>query len=247
MLAVPCYLLWRIGSKIWQSVIVSVVRMVVQLLLVGLYMKWLFACNSVWISLLWLLLMSLVATVSVCRSDRLKLSRLLLPVAGGLFVSSVVLSLFVLLLVVRRSEAFLDARWLVPVAGVLLGQAQQMSGVALGEYYQSLRNDSQLYDYLLGNGATHLEAVMPFVRRAMEKALHPMLANMSVMGVILLPGLFYGQLLGGVNPVDAAVYLIVLIFASISVSVISVVLTLCMADRRSFDLYGRLRSLFRKD
>lgn len=239
------YVSWRIRLRMLHTVLVSIGRMAGQLLLVGLYMKWLFLCNSIWVNLLWVVLMAVVATVSVCRQARLRFGRMWLPVTVGLVATTVGVGLYVLFLLFRPA-AMLDARYAVPVWGVLLGCMQQVVGVALGEYYRSLRHNGQLYDYLLGNGATHLEAVMPFVRQAVEKALQPLLASLSVAGILSVPGLLLGQLMGGVMPVDAAVNVVVITLASVFASVVSVLLTLYLADRRSFDSYGRLRQVWTK-
>lgn len=246
LLILPCYFLWKIKSKMILPYVISMLRMAIQLVLVGVYMKWIFLCNSVWIDLLWLVLMGLVVTVSVSKQANLRLRLMFLPIMTGLIITSIGIGLYVLFILFTPLSMF-DTRYIVPIIGILLGCMHRVSDIALNEFYSSLRYEGQLYEYMLGNGATHLEAIIPFVRRAIEKALKPTLAHLSVAGILTIPGLFLGQLLGGISPMIAALNTVLVFAASVFASVISVVLTIFVADRYSFDCYGRLRRVWRKD
>ena len=61
LMGIPLYIFWRFGVKLVNSTVVATVRMVVQLFLIGLYLKYLFIWNSAWINLLWLAVMVGVA------------------------------------------------------------------------------------------------------------------------------------------------------------------------------------------
>lgn len=245
LLILPCYLLWRIKSLLVRTYIVSMLRLAVQLVLVGVYMKWLFVCNSLWIDLLWLVVMSVIVSVIIAGKAGLRLGKIALPVISGVVTSVTVIGIYVLFLLFNGSSVF-DARYVIPVAGILLGCVQRISSIALEEYFHGLSNEGQLYEYLLGNGATHLEAVLPFVRRAIEKALKPTLSHLSVAGIVTFPGLFLGQLLGGINPFNAALNTVCIFAASAFAAMASVLLALFVADRGAFDCYGRMRRVLRK-
>ena len=129
--------------------------------------------------------------------------------------------------------------YLVPRAAILLNDIGRA-------YYDSLQREQHLYYYLLGNGATHLEAVMPFARQAVEKSFAPCIANMAVLGIVSLPGTMIGQILGGSTPGIAIKYQMMITVITFSASMLSLMLTLRLADRRSFDAHGRLRNVRRK-
>jgi ABC-type iron transport system FetAB permease component len=94
--------------------------------------------------------------------------------------------------------------------------------------------------------ATHLEAVTPFISKAIEKSFMPCIANMAVMGIVSLPGTMIGQILGGSNPDVAVKYQIMIIVITFCASMLSLVITLWLARKLSFDDYGRLRDIMRK-
>lgn len=87
---------------------------------------------------------------------------------------------------------------------------------------------------------------MPFVRRAVEKSFAPCVANMAVMGIVAMPGTMIGQILGGSVPGVAIKYQMMIVVIAFVASALSLVVTLYLADRRSFDIYGRLKDIRRR-
>lgn len=242
MLAVPAYFFWRFCPRLLTKAAMAVARMAAQLALVAFYLYWLFRVDSVVVNLIWLALMSVVGAFSVCSRAHLRNGVMAVPLVAGQVVAVIVVGLYLLLLVFHTAHP-LSARWFVPVAGILLCEAQLACAVALRDYYSGLRRDNQMYDLLLGNGATHLEAVTPYLRHAVEKTFTPILANMAVVGLVVYPELTYGQMLGGFSPLGAVIVTAIIIVASLTVSVVSLIATLFLADRRAFDAYGHLRQV----
>ena len=125
-----------------------------------------------------------------------------------------------------------------------MGNMLSVAVIALNSYYDGLQREHPLYQYLLGNGASHLAAIPPFVRKSVEKAFAPCVANMAVMGLVSLPGTMIGQLLGGSLPGVAIKYQMMIIIITFAASMLSLGITLYLADNRSFDKYGNLRNIF---
>ena len=80
--------------------------------------------------------------------------------------------------------------------------------------------------------------------QSVEKAFAPCVANMAVMGLVSLPGTMIGQLLGGSLPGVAIKYQMMIIIITFAASMLSLGITLYLADNRSFDKYGNLRNIF---
>lgn len=239
LLGIPLWFFYKFGAPLIKSTVTAAARMVVQLFLIGLYLRYLFEWNSAAVNFAWVLVMVLVASFTAARRTRLRKRMIVIPLSVGLMATAVVVGMYFLVLVLRLADPF-DARYFIPIMGILMGNMLGVNVMALNTYYDGLQRDRQLYDYLLGNGATHVEAVTPFVRRAMEKAFAPAIANMAVMGIVSLPGTMIGQILGGSAPGIAIKYQMMIIVITVSASMLSLIITLYLADRRSFDAYGRL-------
>ncbi|MDE6355365.1 MAG: ABC transporter permease [Prevotella sp.] len=242
LMAAPIWFFRMFGVRQIRSTLIAVGRMVVQLFLIGLYLRYLFEWNSPWINILWVLLMVVVASLTASHRTRLRRRVVLLPLMAGLLGAALVVGLYFLVFVLRLPHPF-DARYFIPIMGILMGNMLGVCVMGLNTFYDGLQRERQLYYYLLGNGATHLEAVMPFVRRAIERAFAPCIANMAVMGIVSLPGTMIGQILGGSAPGIAIKYQMMIIVITFSASMLALMTTLHLADRRSFDVHGRLRDV----
>lgn len=139
-------------------------------------------------------------------------------------------------LIVRQDNLF-DARYFVPVSGMILGNMLSANVIALNTYYGTINRERTNYLYSLANGATGAEARAPFMRDALIKSFNPTIASMAVMGLIALPGTMTGQILGGANPDVAIKYQIMLMISIFASSLISVLLSLFFAKRKMFDKY----------
>ena len=89
-----------------------------------------------------------------------------------------------------------------------------MTGVGLGlnTLTTNLFNHRASVETQLMLGATRQVATAPVTREALRSALMPMINSMSVTGVVSLPGMMTGQILGGVPPAEAVKYQILVMF-----------------------------------
>jgi hypothetical protein len=151
----------------------------------------------------------------------------------------VLVGLYFLGFVLRLDNIF-SAQYFIPIFGIIMGNMLGVNVIGLNTYYAGLKREQQLYYYLLGNGATRSEAIAPFIRQALIKAFSPGIANMAVTGLVALPGTMIGQILGGSSPHVAIKYQIMIVVITVASSMLSLMITIMLASRKSFDSYGRL-------
>ena len=130
---------------------------------------------------------------------------------------------------------------------MLLGNTIRSVIISLNAYYKRIDEEQNLYRWHLANGANKKEALLPFMREALRIAFNPTIASTAIMGLITLPGMMTGQILGGSNPNVAVKYQIMLMITIFSSSIITVVLTILFSNRIAFDKYRNLRKdIFRE-
>ena len=240
LLLLPFFLFRRLKLGLGREVLIGVVRMSVQLFLVGIYLKYLFTINSLLLNLLWIMVIMVVANLNILKKAGLAVSKLFWPslagVAGGTLV---VLAVF--LLVVVRPTPLYDARYLIPLAGMLLGNCMNGNILSLERFYSGLRkNETTFLSYLL-MGATLKEAVHPFMREAIRSSLAPTIATMMTIGIVSLPGMMTGQILGGSFPLVAIKYQIMIMLGIFTSLVLSMVTSLYLSLPFAFDRMLMLR------
>lgn len=246
LLAVPLALFVILKVKLVRVTAWSVARMAVQLALVGIFLEYVFERNNPFFNAAWLLVMIAFAAVSVVGSSGLRYRSYLLPTLLAFVISAVSVVLFFNGLVVGLGD-LLDARYLIAIAGMLLGNSLQGTIIGLGAFYRNVKRDENRYFYSLAAGATRYEAIAPYLRNGMASALRPALANMATMGLVFLPGMMTGQILSGESPILAVKYQMGIVIAIFVCVVLAVSLSLLLTVRISVDDYGVLRKdMFRK-
>lgn len=223
-----------------RSTLIAVVRMTVQLLLVGAYLGVIFRWNNAWVNLLWVMTMIVVAAFTVVKRSNLSRKLFLVPVLIAIAASVLLVDLYFLGVVVKLSF-LLDARYFIPITGMLIGNCLSNNIVALNSYYTSLQKEQTFYHYALANGATRGEALAGFMREALQRSLNPTIATTAVVGLISLPGMMTGQILGGSNPEVAIKYQIMIMITVLVSTLLTVVLSILICNRFVFDGFGRLR------
>lgn len=196
LLAIPLFYLWKFKTGLLKATLIGTGRMIIQLFLIGMYLKYLFLWNNPF----------------------------------GMYFIGIVLQL----------DNVFSAQYFIPIFGILMGNMLSSNVIALNTYYSGLKREQQLYCYLLGNGATRQEAQAPFIRQAIIKSFSPLIANISVMGLVALPGTMIGQILGGSSPNVAIKYQMMIMVITFTASMLSLMITISLASRKSFDEYGRM-------
>ncbi len=246
LMLIPVFILWYYKTGLVKDTLVATIRMTVQLLLVGVYLEYIFKLNSALVNVIWVFIMSIIASYTIIQRSGLKYKLFLIPVISSGIISIAITDAYFLGLVIKLDNVF-DARYFIPVTGMLLGNTIRNVIIALNEYYKKIDDEQNLYRWYLANGATQKEALQPFMRAALRIAFNPMIATTAIMGLISLPGMMTGQILGGSNPNVAVKYQIMLLIIIFSSAILNVVLTIVFSNRIAFDSFGNLKKdIFRK-
>lgn len=244
LMIIPLFFLWKYRTGIVKSTITALARMVGQLFLVGLYLKYLFLWDNPFLNVAWVIIMVFVATETALTRTKLKRSIMMCPIMVGFVAGAVLVGFYFLGIVLRLNNVF-SVQYFIPVLGILMGNMLGVNVIALNTFYSHLRRESTYYYFMLGNGATVQEAVAPFVKQALVRAFSPAIANMAVMGLVALPGTMIGQILGGSTPDVAIKYQMMIIVITISASMLSVAVTLYLVRRLAFDADGCMKNVSR--
>jgi len=206
-----------IGLSSWQKLglegqlAIATGRTIIQLLGVGYVLAFVFAWKNP-IAVLAILMVMLSIAAIVARNRIGKKIPQVLPVVWGSILASSALTLGYTTLVIIQPPIWYEPQYLIPLAGIVLGNAMNGAAIA-GERLVSTVNASRAeIETHLSLGATPQQAVAQYRRDAIKAGLIPTLNQMMVVGVVTLPGIITGQLLSGVDPLNAASYQILIMF-----------------------------------
>lgn len=236
----PWLLLWLIGLRLSRDIGIGILRMTIQLSLIGIYLKTLFDLNEPWLNGLWIFIMLLVADLTILRRAGIKARYFALATFTAVG-SSILFATAYLVALVIQPEHFYDARYVVPLAGMILGNCLQGNVIALERFYSALRKNENEYTTYLMLGATRWEAVRPYFREAVKAAINPTIAGMATMGLVSLPGMMTGQILGGSEPWLAVKYQIAIMICIFFSSTVASVLNLKFSLNIAFNEFDVLK------
>lgn len=220
LLLFPILIFTHLKLKLNGQLFSSFGRMILQLSLMGIWLQFLFNQERWWLTLLWMLVM--ITNAIFTLKQRLKFQRhILLPIiSSALFISSIIIMPWILIMVVKPQPLFAPS-FAIPIYGMVLGNSMNSCALALERFESGLSDNWRAYYTRISLGANLWEAALPSFRRAMHASLMPQLLSIASMGVVSLPGMMTGQILGGASPLVAIKYqmmIMIAIFAGVCIT-----------------------------
>lgn len=230
-----------LGLGLEKRMLISGMRMTAQLLLIGMVLKFLFASVSFPLVCGLSLFMLLVAGYEVWarQKRRLRGSTGYLISTGSMLVSSFSVTLLALTVMIGV-DPWYTPQYAIPLLGMLLGNT--MNGVALSSdrLTTEIYNQRGIIEQRLLLGQSWQEASGDIRRDCMRTGMIPIMNSMAAAGVVSLPGMMTGQILGGSSPFDAVKYQILIMFLIAAGTGFGVVTAIWLISRRLFDDRQRL-------
>ena len=233
-----------LGVSAWQRVHVggdigvAAVRAFVQLTAIGYVIKLIF--DSRRLSFVFLLIAVMVVFGAFTARARAR------GVPGAfwpLLVALAVAGASTLGLVVALGVFDPQARYLVPVGGMVIGNAMTAAAVALNRLGDEIAASERQIEATLALGATASQAVRPIVRRSLRSGVIPLIDSTKTTGLIFFPGTMVGMLLAGAAPVDAVRLQLILLYVLLGSVAIAALVAVLLAERAFFTSAHQLRQL----
>jgi len=227
----------RLSLGVTKDLAVATVRTYVQLLALGLVLRWVFDLDSPWLVLgIILLMVTFAAGILVRRSPDAPSG-----IFGSAFVSMALTGFIVTFSVtglIVRVEPWYLPQYVVPLAGMVIGNS--MTGIALSIERVFADMDAREDELLAMTalGATPWEAAHGSVRLALRAGLIPTINSMAAAGLVFIPGMMAGQILAGADPVTATGYQIVVMLMVAAATAMGSVVALLLTYRRRFTTDG---------
>ena len=218
-----------------RAMVVATVRLVAQLLLLALVLGGIIAADSPALVVGVAVVMLSVAAHAV--GSRQPGQRGVGWLRVEAFGSLVIGSLLVMAVSVRLAlhvEPWYDPRTVLPMLGMILGNTVTALSLAAERFEADLQRDRDLVELRLSLGATARQAATPALQAAVRASLSPILNNMSLAGIVAIPGMTTGQLLAGADVGEAIRYQILLYLGIAATVTLGVLILLALRFRQVF-------------
>ncbi|RMF38834.1 MAG: iron export ABC transporter permease subunit FetB [Planctomycetota bacterium] len=237
--------------KMERLLFIAAGRTVVQLLMVGLVLEWVFRWEK-WYAVIGLgTVMTMIAVWTVLYQRTWRYSGDWFASMTAMWLSAWSVTAYVLALVLHGSAPWYTPQYAIPLLGMVLGNS--LNGIALGmnAFTESIVAQRGQIESLLAVGATRWEASREAMQHAMRTGTMPIINSMLVVGLVSLPGMMTGQLVSGMEPIQAVKYQIVIMFMTASATALGTVLAVVGSFYRLFNqdhqlLIHRIRPVDRR-
>ncbi|MEB0078428.1 iron export ABC transporter permease subunit FetB [Pseudomonas sp. CCI3.2] len=212
---------------------VAAVRTVVQLLAIGYVLGWVFGHGEWYVVLPLMAAMTLIAGLSASERGRRTYVGQRLDSIVSIWLSSWLVTAVGLFAIIRIHPWY-EPQYAIPILGMILGNT--LTGVSLGidRMTQELTAGRTVVEMSLALGASRWEAAQGPARQAVRAGMIPTLNQMTVVGLVSLPGMMTGQVLAGQSPIQAVRYQIIIMFLIAAASGLGTVLAVLLTYRRLF-------------
>ena len=225
-----------------RALVISVARMVVQLVLVGYVLRLVFALSSPALTLAVIVLMALVAAREVAARPEVRFrgqATVLISVAT--VAATTALALLLVLATAIRPSPWWSPQYMIPLAGIILGSVLNSASLGLDHVLGTVARDRGAIEARLALGATFPEATHALLSQAVRRGVLPIINQMTAAGIVTLPGIMTGQILAGMDPLSAVKYQILLMLLLAGSSALAALLVASLALHRLRDERHRLR------
>lgn len=202
-----------LGLGLERTLLINTVRMLVQLSVIGFVLKFIFMQTSMYWTLGWALMMLILAGYEIMARQSYKVKGMRaygFSTLTLLFVGFVCTGFAIGFLL--QPDPWYSPRYVLPILGMVLGNT--MTGIALGmeTFTSGIRQSQNQIEGRLLMGEPRYKALDNHIKQALKAGMMPIINSMAASGIVSLPGMMTGQIIAGVDPIDAAKYQIMIMF-----------------------------------
>lgn len=194
-----------------KDLLLGTLRTFVQLMIIGYVLKYLFGYKKWYFVLLMLTIMALVAGYNAVKRQKIKVPGLFLLTTFSIFIGAAI-AMSTLIGLILRLRPWYEPQYLIPISGMMLGNAMNAAALAVDRLIADCRSRRWEIEAALALGASPLVAINPLLKDAARAAMMPTINAMMVVGIVQLPGMMTGQIIGGVAPEQSVRYQIIIMY-----------------------------------
>ena len=236
LIVIPIAISFKSRLGIEKDIIIGTVRTFIQLMIIGYVLKYIFGLKKWYLVLLMVTIMAIVAGYNAVKRQKTKIPGLFPIVTLSIFLGAGV-AMTTLIVLILRVRPWYEPQYLIPITGMMLGNAMNAAALAVDRLIGDARSRRWEIEAALALGASPYKAIHPLLSDTARAAMMPTINAMMVVGIVQLPGMMTGQIIGGVAPEQSVRYQIIIMYMLTTSVTIS-----CMTV-----LYFFYRKLFTRD
>ncbi|MGZ9848537.1 ABC transporter permease [Macrococcus psychrotolerans] len=202
-----------------KDVIIAAVRSTIQLMIVGYILTFVFDGNHPIYMFLMILLMIVAATQNI-----IKKGQGIRGITWKIVLTLIVVEVLTIGILTGFRIIPFEPRYVIPISGMMIGNAMVLSLLFLNRFLSELDQNDEQIELILSLGGTPKQAIHRVLMTSIKNSMIPTIESTKTMGLVQLPGMMSGQIIGGADPLVAAQLQLIIIFLLMTAATLSSVL-----------------------
>ncbi|ACA37816.1 iron export ABC transporter permease subunit FetB [Lysinibacillus sp. fkY74-1] len=213
---IPLLLSKTLKLGLEKDTLIATLRSIVQLLAVGYILKFVFDANSYMYIFLMVALMILVATFNARKKgEGIK------GITWKIALTLVIIEIITQGVLLGFNIVPATAQYIIPISGMLIGNSMVLSILFLNRFTAEITSHKDQMELILSLGGTPKQAVHRQLINAVKASMIPTIESQKTIGLVQLPGMMSGQIIGGADPIQAVQFQLLIIFALLTTATLS--------------------------
>lgn len=221
--------------KLEKEIIISIIRAIVQLVIVGYLLNYIFGFKNPIFTTLLLLFMTFNAAYNAAKRGKEIKNGLLIS-----FISIAVGAIITLSILVFSGAIKYEPNQIIPVGGMIISNAMVAMGLCYKQLISNFKNKREEVETKLSLGADILPSSIEIIRNSIKTGMLPTIDSAKTLGIVSLPGMMTGLILAGTSPIVAIKYQIMVTFMLLSTTSISSFIACYLSYRNFFNIRKQL-------
>ncbi|HDL9239467.1 TPA: iron export ABC transporter permease subunit FetB [Staphylococcus aureus] len=236
LLVIPIIISYKEGLHIIKDLIVATLRAVVQLIILGFLLHYIFKINDKWLLVLCVFVIIVNASWNtISRSS---------PVMHHVFLISFV-AIFVgtalpLAGTIVTGAIQFTANEVIPIGGMLANNGLIAINLAYQNLDRTFVQDGTNIESKLSLAATSKLASKGAIRESIRLAIVPTIDSVKTYGLVSIPGMMTGLIIGGVPPLQAIKFQLLVVFIHTTATIMSALIATYLSYGQFFNARHQL-------
>lgn len=202
-----------------KDVIIAAIRSTIQLFIVGLILKYVFDSEQLIFTFLMVLLMIIAATQNIIQKDSGIQGMTWKVLTALITVEVLTMSILLFFKIIP-----LEPRYIIPISGMMIGNSMVLSLLFLNRFQSEVEQGQEQIELILSFGGSPKQAVHTQLKNSIKSSMIPTIESLKTVGLVQLPGMMSGQIIGGAEPIVAVQFQLLIMFLLLTAATLSAVI-----------------------
>ncbi|WP_067840048.1 ABC transporter permease [Amphibacillus sediminis] len=216
---IPLVLVYLLKLQIEKDIIIATIRSIIQLLLVGYLLQYVFSVNNL---IMTILMVGLI--IGAATQNARKKGVAIKGITWKLILTFITIEVITQGILIGLAIIPATPQYVIPISGMVVGNAMVLAILFLNRFTDEVNDKEKQIELILSLGGTPKQAVHRQLITSIKASTIPTIENQKTIGLVQLPGMMSGQIIAGADPIQAVQFQLLIIFLLLTTAVLTSVM-----------------------